>query len=543
MNRKNTVTSIQKMFFRTQIVLIVTLALFLGIAGTLVSLRAETRKRDLNLLNIAEAIAHSPIIAEENADTLGSAELIEYLDSLKAALGDIDVISVVKHDRTRLYHSNHTLIGTAYDGNMPQPDPSARSYVTSETGPSGHQRRAYAGIYDAEGNYVGFVMAIMLKENINSEILQTTLIFAAVTVAAIVTELLVCAEMSRRIKRSLLGYEPDVFTSMFKTRDNILEALDEGIVAVDSDSNVQYANRAACEMLGCHEDPSGQKLADLAGGILSHSTISDTLSDTQKHAGAHIKNADSKTDILLDSIPVVSGDKSVGAVGILRDRAEYTRLMEDLAGTRYLVDSMRANNHDFTNKLHVILGLIEMGLYDKATAYIQNITVLERSAISRIMNAISEPSVAALLIGKAARASELDVRFTLREGCHYSPSDLQLPPGVLVTVIGNLLDNAFDAMNDRQDYDAPRELLFGIFSKPGAVLITVDDTGGGISPENTERIFENGYSTKGEGRGTGLYRVKQMVEQSGGSISVESQPGVGTCFTVSFTGKEVRKDV
>ena len=208
--------------------------------------------------------------------------------------------------------------------------------------------------------------------------------------------------------------------------------------------------------------------------------------------------------------------------------------MEDLSGTRYLVDSMRANNHDFTNKLHVILGLIQMEMYDQATAYIQNITMVQRKNISNIMNAIHDPAVAALLIGKLARASELNVKFILREGCYYSPSDMKLPSEMLITVIGNLLNNAFESMNLEDQFEKEKELLFGIYSRPGAVLITVDDTGSGIAEKDIPHIFENGYSTKGENRGTGLYQVKTMVENYGGSITIESQEGIGTSFSLSF---------
>ena len=113
-----------------------------------------------------------------------------------------------------------------------------------------------------------------------------------------------------------------------------------------------------------------------------------------------------------------------------------------------------------------------------------------------------------------------------------------MPYEMLVTIIGNLIDNAFDAMNTSEDgYDTEKELLFGIYSRPGAVLITVDDTGCGITAQDIEHIFENGYSTKGEGRGTGLYQVKTMVEALGGKLTVESQIGVGTSFSVSFTDK------
>ena len=111
---------------------------------------------------------------------------------------------------------------------------------------------------------------------------------------------------------------------------------------------------------------------------------------------------------------------------------------------------------------------------------------------------------------------------------------MNLPSEMLVTIIGNLIDNAFESMNENNDYSVQKELLFGIYSRPGAVLITTDDTGSGISPENMEHIFENGYSTKGEGRGTGLYQVKSMIDAFGGKITAESQAGVGTSFSVSF---------
>ena len=195
---------------------------------------------------------------------------------------------------------------------------------------------------------------------------------------------------------------------------------------------------------------------------------------------------------------------------------------------------MRADNHDFTNKLHVILGLIQMEMYDEAISYIQNITMVQRAMISKVMYAVSEPAVAALLIGKIARAAELNVKFILREGSHYAATDMNLPSEMLITVIGNIMENAFEAMNEATSFEQPKELLFGIFSKSGAVLITVDDTGIGIEEKVKEHIFENGYSTKGDGRGTGLYQVKNMVENFGGNITVESQSGVGTSFSISF---------
>ena len=535
--KRNTLKNIQNLFFRSQMILIVSLAMFLGIAGIVINIHFETQKRDQNLQNVAETIARSPILTANSKNKEESSVMLsEYLDSLKETLDDIDVISVVGRDNVRLYHSNHALIGTVYDGNLPKfDDKFKRYYATDETGPSGMQRRAYAAIYDENGQYMGVVMAIMLMENIHSETYQTFLIFALITIAALVIELFISAGLFEKIKMSLLGYEPDTFTAMYKIRDNILESLAEGILAIGGDRTIQFANEAAVKMLETAEAFKGDNIVgQKINGIRNGDIFVHALESGEKEYNRNFGN----TDILIDSIPIKEEDKIVGAVGILHNRAEYTRLMEDLTGTRYLVDSMRANNHDFTNKLHVILGLIQMEMYEEATSYIQNITLVQRETISKVMNAINEPAVAALLIGKTARASELNVKFILREGCFYSPSDMNLPSEILVTVIGNLLDNAFDAMNEKKDYNDPKELLFGIYSRPDAVLITVDDTGNGVKEEDKAHIFENGYSTKGEGRGTGLYQVKTMVEGHGGKITVESQEGIGTSFSVSFMAKE-----
>ena len=529
-NEKTTLGNIQKMSFRFQIILIVTLALFLGFAGSFINVQFEIERRDQNLQNVAEAVAKSPLVVEAEYSNMDSYPLLkEYLDSLCDTLKDIDVISVVTKESTRLYHSNEELIGTVYDGTIPDFKEKSRDYyTTTDNGPSGTQRRAYAAIYDEEGNYAGFVMAIMLMKNIKNETIQIILTFILITIIAILIELFISAELSDKIKKSLLGYEPDVFTSMFRMRDNILESLDEGIVAVDKVGKVQFINKSAVEMLttdGKEDSFIGKYVSNLSNTIPALNTL--CASETSRSVSSAYDN------ILIDTIPIKENNSVTGTVGILHDRKEYTKLMEDLTGTRYLVDSMRANNHDFTNKLHVILGLIQMEMYDEATSYIQNITMVQRETISKVMNCINEPAIAALLIGKIARASELNVKFVLREGCYYSSSDISLPSEVLVTVIGNLIENAFESMND-MNYDGQKELLFGMYSKPGALLITADDTGSGISDSNIGRIFENGFSTKGSGRGTGLYQVKNLIEAAGGKINVESQEGIGTSFTVSF---------
>lgn len=534
----NSLSRIQRKISATQIILVVSLTIILAIIGIVTNIKFEKDKTDRNLQNISETIATSPSFMEndiQNGTAQDQVNLMRYLDSLKKSLYDVDVISIVNKNNQRFYHTNHSLIGTQYDGEQPDFSPVEKTfYIVNTNGPSGAQRRAYSALYSETGEYLGFIMVIILTEHVNQNVTQIITTYTILAVVAIVIELFITSRISKSIKNSLLGYEPDTISAMYLVRDNILESLKEGVIAVDKNGTILFTNNSAVKMLDKSSTATefiGKNIEQIKNG----NVIKTVLNGTEKEFGIQGQRMDG-TDVIIDRIPIKHDEDPIDTICILHDRAEYTKLMEDLAGTRYLVDSMRANNHDFTNKLHVILGLIQMEMYDQATSYIENITMVQRASISKIMNCISEPALAALLIGKTARAAELNVKFTLRDGSHFSNTDMHIPTEVLITVIGNLIENAFESMNAKEPNPSnPNELIIGLFSKEDSILITVDDTGLGISEENKQRIFENGFSTKGENRGTGLYQVKTMVENFGGLITVDSQENVGTSFFVYFS--------
>lgn len=236
---------------------------------------------------------------------------------------------------------------------------------------------------------------------------------------------------------------------------------------------------------------------------------------------------------LIVTVAAILIELAISGVLSRKIKKEFLAFTEDFEGTRFLVDSMRANNHDFTNKLHVILGLVQIGQYEKAISYIQNISIIQRETISKVMSSIENPSFAALIVGKIARASECNVKFILSEGTCFKTSHITLPSEALVTITGNLIDNALDSMN-MDSSKTEKELSLGIYTRPDELLIIVKDTGLGIPDEIKEHIFENGFSTKGEGRGIGLYHTKQLITSLGGRITVESQVGIGTCFMVNL---------
>jgi len=514
---------IQREIFNTMMILVSFMTALIAFISIWVNLVSERKSLDENLKNIAQAVSQSAIVQNEieNRDIVDSDIICTYLYTMERSMSNIDVISLVDRNNVRNYHTNKELIGTDYDGTIPDfKKYGYNAYVENSTGPSGLQRRAYAPVYNDEGEYTGFVITVMLNKNVNKIVLRTIFIHMVCTIGVIILAAFLSDILSERIKERLHGYEPDTFAAMFSIRDNILESLEEGIVAVNKDMKLLYMNKSAEEMLNGQDN------------IVADMSLENVLKTGQKnlHIPLHfIKNS----DIIADKIPVMEDGKTEGVLCILRDRTELTRIAEDLSGTKFLVESMRANNHDFTNKLHVILGLIQMGRTKEASEYITNLTSVQQSFIHRIMKNIEDPNVCALLIGKYSRSAELDVRFSIEKESHLHRKDISLLSVDLVTIIGNLIENALDALNstDKQ----PKNLTIGIYTQPHAMIINVDDTGTGISDNVRNKIFENGFSTKGEGRGNGLYIVSELIKKYNGTISVDSEENIGTSFTITLT--------
>ena len=412
MKKKNLVNlnSIRKAIQRTQLILIISITIFLSIGGFFINLNINNKTLNQNLQNTAELITRLYSFSRD----FSQEDLCDYMDKVVQNLSDVDIISIIGLDNIRKYHTHHNLINTKYHGTIPDFKNHQNNYYTeSNIGPSGPQLRTYAAVYDSQGDYSGFIMIIRLKTSISAITTHILILFLIVTLSAIIIEIAISGFFSRKIKKEFLAFT------------------------------------------------------------------------------------------------------------------------EDFEGTKFLVDSMRANNHDFTNKLHVILGLIQIGQYNKAVSYIQNISIIQRETISKVMNSIENPSFAALIVGKIARSSECNVKFILNEGSRLKNEDISIPSEALVTITGNLIDNALDSMN-KDTSKNEKELSLGIYTRPGELLIIVKDTGTGIPEDIKEKIFENGFSTKGPGRGIGLYHTKQLVSSLGGTITVESQVGTGTCFMVNL---------
>ena len=339
---------------------------------------------------------------------------------------------------------------------------------------------------------------------------------------------LLSVRFSKRVKRELLGYEPDAFRQLFLQRMDILDALDEGLMAIDEHSMITYMNRAAADILKIKvKDALGQPLQT----VYPRSTMARVLQTGKSEYNIGLESI-KHVSVISDRMPLWRDGKVEGVIAIFRNRTEVTRLAQDLTGVQHIVGALRAYTHEFTNKLHVILGLLQLGEDKQAEEYVLHLTQTRAHSIGYISERIREPSVAALLIGKVYRAAELGIRFVLDPASELHGDGQYLPVSSLITILGNLTENAFDALRDAPE-NAQKEVTVSIREGEHGMLISVDDSGAGIAADKLDRIFERGFSTKGEGRGTGLSLVKETVDAFHGTIRVESEPGIGSSFIIT----------
>ena len=517
--------------------IIVIVSIALSTVGTLYfTLRGAQTALDNNLLNSASILSQVPLVQETLAGERTTEELAAFLDETTARTSDIDLILVGDTRSILLYAPTRSFIGTAYSGTAQQNAlAGAPPYTFNETGPMGSEHSAYAPVRDENGTVVGFVIVGVYFRSMAEVLAHTALRLVAVGIAAAVLGSLLARRLSRRIKASLLGYEPDALARRFHQREDILDALEEGVLAIDRNETVIFLNTAAAEMLSMDREAVLGKPLQV---VYPRSALGRILRTGQSEYNVSMKSL-KDIRVLADRLPLYEDGALAGAVSIFRNRTELTRMADDLTGVRHMVDAMRSYTHEFLNKLHVILGLLQIGEPEKAQQYIMDTTQTHREAVSRIMSQIRQPSVAALLVGKTSRANELGIRLTLDRESALSEESPWLPPDAYVTVLGNLIENAIEVLN--QSRSAVKEIAVSIRESEESLLLCVEDTGPGVPAALRRTMFQRGISTKSRDRGTGLSLVQEVVEAYHGEIRVESESGVGTSFFLRFCREEPPK--
>jgi sensor histidine kinase regulating citrate/malate metabolism len=341
--------------------------------------------------------------------------------------------------------------------------------------------------------------------------------------AAIVVGVAGSMLLSQRIKRQTLGLEPREITQLARHRETMLHRIKEGVLGLDAEARVTLMNDEAGRLIGLPADSVGRTLAEL--GV--DQELSDVL--TGARHGTDLLVVQNARILVLNRESLDTSGDDAGSVTTVRDRTEMLSLQRELDVTRSTTNALRAQAHEFLNRLHVISGLVQLERYDDVVRYITSVSVSRAERDEEISSRIASPTLAALLVAKTSLASERQVLLQLSDRTSLGHVDEEVETD-LVTVTGNLIDNAVDVVAGRGN----GLITVDITVRGSDVLVAVEDNGPGVPAEDVSRLFEAGYTTKigREGHGIGLALVRMVCKRRGGDISVErSTPrGAGTTF-------------
>ncbi|BBS36850.1 sensor histidine kinase [Enterobacter cloacae complex sp. 2024EL-00215] len=471
-------------------------------------------------LGIARTFADSPDV-KRGLMQAPQADIIQPLAQAVTQRNDLLFTVVTDMRGIRYAHPNEALLGLHFIGDDLTPALEGKENVSVNRGALAEALRVFTPVYDAQHEQIGVVVVGISLNKVEDQITRGRLNAVWTILFSILMSSLAIWGLVRVLKRILFGLEPYEISALFEQRQAMLQSLREGVLAVDIHGRVTMVNHAGREMLL------------LLPGQQTENTSEPLLTSLREVSKTGIARQDQEIScngrlLLCNMVPVKSRNRVIGAICTFRDKTEISQLMQRIDGMVNYVDALRSHTHEFMNKLHVILGLLHMKRYDKLEEYIIQTAHNYQTDIGAIQHKIKSPVIAGFLLGKINRAKEAGITLTLSDECLLPDTANEEQVAVLITVLGNLIENALDAMQDQTE----GEISLLLHYQSGWLSCEVSDDGPGIDPVALEDIFTKGFSTKGENRGVGLFLARQQIQNLGGDISVESEPGVFTQFFV-----------
>ena len=550
--------SIARRLFFAHALFIVVLTVFVGTAFFVDARDRGYIETGNRMLAVATAIADSPLVlaASESADP--SASLQPYALELSADAG-LDFITIMAPDRTRWTHPTDTEIGKDYIGAI-EPALSATSFTEISTGTLGPSVRAVVPVTDADGTVRALVAVGTTTSNITIALNARLPSVLGLALGLLASGSVVTWLLGRYLRRVTLGWGPERLAQLFVYYDSVLHSVREGLVLVDLRGDLVLYNDQASRLLGIPPRPTAG--SNERPPTLTELSLPPSLGEllrSGRTALDEIHVTDTRV-LVVSQEPAIAPSNSatrpratpMGFVATIRDHTDLQNLGSELQSMQTLSDALRAQTHEHSNRLHTIVSLMELGRTDQALEFATKDLELSQRLADEMVGSVDEPVISALIMGKSAQANELGIALTVTASGTLAQSGLSIQD--LVTVLGNLVDNALDAAAAGPD---PRRVSVTVSSTERAVMIEVADSGCGVAPDIIDDVLRLGFSTKGAGltetdltgtgahgiggtapgrsiggRGLGLALVRQAVTRLGGTLTIGRREGA--VFTVTI---------
>ncbi|MET9885905.1 sensor histidine kinase [Streptomyces sp. NPDC006430] len=480
-------------------------------------------------LAIAQSAAADPSLAADLLDTDASgggpgvdSPVQASAERIRRATG-AEYVVVMDLNGIRRSHPNADRIGLPVSTD-PSDVLAGREVMEIDEGTLGRSARGKVPLVAADGEIVGAVSVGIAYDSVRDRLLGAIPGLLAYAGAALAAGALAAYLLSRRIQRQTHDLAFSDIAGLLAEREAMLHSIREGVIALDRDGRVRLVNDEAARLLGL----AAHSVETLAGRplneVLGAGRTTDVL--TGRVTGCDLLAVQGSRVLVANRMPTEDG----GAVATLRDRTELEHLGRELDSTKGLIDALRAQDHEHANRLHTLLGLLELGLHEEAVEFVTEVVGVHRSTAEQVTEKVQDPLLAALLVGKATVAAERGVPLRLADTT-FLPDRL-VDPGGLVTITGNLVDNALDAAAGSTTPLVEVELR----SEGRTAILRVRDSGPGVPAGRREEIFTEGWSTKQpkahRERGLGLALVRRLAERQGGTARAGEAADGGAEFSV-----------
>lgn len=503
---------------------IVLLVVIVGAIAAVLVIRAQLDDSyEGRSLAVADSVAAMPAVQEAVASGDPDRSLPTLAGQIRLATGAAFIV-ITDATGIRFTHPNPDRIGEMVSTD-PEPALSGVRWSGTQEGTLGVSVRGKVPILADDGTVIGMVSVGFLQAEVGSQLLSQLPTLAAFLAAAVVLGALGSLLLARHLKSQTFGLEPAEIAGLLEQREAILHGIREGAVAVDLDGRITLVNDEATRLLSLDPSATGQHVDEVVGPGRVRDVLTGGLDRPDQ-----LVIMDGRV-LVANRMPVYLHGVVTGAVVTFRDRTELAEAIRELEGVRTVTDALRAQAHEFSNRLHTIVGLVELGRPGEAIRLSTQDAVVHQELIETLLGRVGDPTLTALLLAKAVVATERGI--SLRLSDHTLLVDAIDDPRDLVTVIGNLVDNALDAAAGGP-VAGGRWVDVAVREEAEAIVVRVEDSGPGVDPANLERVFEEGFTTKEPGsqpmRGLGLALVQQVVRRRGGEISVTRD--AGAVFTV-----------
>ncbi|WP_231557341.1 sensor histidine kinase [Deinococcus sp. YIM 77859] len=482
------------------------------------TLYGEARERlGERAITTSRLVARLPLVVQAAAAGRQNPALNAQVNALRRE-AEADFIVVGNRQGIRLAHPVAERLGRPMEGGDNAGPLAGREVISVARGSLGVSVRGKVPIRQGK-EVVGVVSTGYLMPQAWHLVAQALLGLAPWFLLALALGTVGAVWAARRLRAEILNLEPEQITALVGQHRAVLAALREGVIAVDAAGWVTLASDRAAEALPARPLPA--PLAALWPELAAHLLATGPL----RQQNVELTLGGSPVLVNVEPLAVAPGGAG-GFVASFRDRAEALALADELTHARGFVDVLRAQTHEYQNRLHVLSGLLQLGRPEEALRVL-NAEIEQGAHFRQLLRDVQVPRLVALLAGKRERAQELGIDFQVAEGSSLSPA-WERHADTLVTAVGNLTENAFEALGGQ-----PGTVTVLIGEDPDGAQIEVEDSGPGVPPEVAARLFTRGASSKGEGRGYGLAGVYARVLALGGELRYTRREG-RTVFQVNL---------